>query len=110
MRLARSGLHEEGLVSDKLAKPRFALGVTGMLLVLAFLSLVALAALVALLLFWSSIVSTIEGFNRITWLTIVLWFLFWASSKANERAQKERAEILGIVRRLEARAERPAQT
>ena len=57
-----------------------------------------------------SIVSTIEGFNRITWLTIVLWFLFWASSKANERAQKERAEILGIVRRLEARAERPAQT
>ena len=100
----------KGLVSDKLAKPRFALGVTGMLLVLAFVSLMALAALVAPLLFWSSIVSTIEGFNRITWLTIVLWFLFWASSKANERAQKERAEILGIVRRLEARAERPAQT
>ena len=100
----------KGLVSDKLAKPRFALGVTGMLLVLAFLILMALAALVALPLFWPSIVNTIEGFNRITWLTIVLWFLFWASSKANERAQKERAEILGIVRRLEARAERPAQT
>ena len=100
----------KGLVSDKLAEVRFALGVTGMLLVLAFLILMALAALVALPLFWPSIVSTIEGFNRITWLTIVLWFLFWASSKANERAQKERAEILGIVRRLEARAERPAQT
>jgi len=100
----------KGLVSDKLAKLRFALGVTGMLLVLAFLSLMALAALVALLLFWPSIVRTIEGFNRITWLTIVLWFLFWASSMANERAQKERAEILGIVRRLEARAERSAQT
>jgi len=79
------------LVSGKLAELRIALGVTGMLLVLAFLSLMVLAALVALLLFWSSIVSTIEGFNRITWLTIVLWFLFWASSMANERAQEERA-------------------
>jgi hypothetical protein len=109
MRLAISAGVTKGLASDKLAKLRVAFGVTGVLLLLALAGLVALAAPVALLLCWPSIVSTIERFDRITWLTIALWFMFWASSKANERAQKERAEILQIVRRIEARAKRPAQ-
>jgi hypothetical protein len=62
--------------------------------------------LLLLLLFWPSIKNTLDGIGQIEWLGIWMTFLLFVLGKGQERAEKERAEILRLLRGLQAAVDR----